>query len=104
MMNQNKKDIMELLPLPKDISNIIISMSEGKKFEVGKTYWTVFTTWDDDTDQYKVIKRTKCVITIEAVNSSLLFSKKRCKVKYDEDGNEYIKIGDHPTIYSTDKV
>ena len=62
-----KNAIMENTPICEDAVNIIMDMLKPPTFKVGKTYYQIYH-WSDGRGgrvyKYKVVKRTKCFITI----------------------------------------
>jgi hypothetical protein len=70
--NEIKNALMETTPICDDAINIIMDMVKPPTFEVGKIYFQIYH-WSDGHGgrvyKYKVIKRTKCFITIQDINN-----------------------------------
>ena len=64
------------------------------KFEIGKEYKLIMSC---QTNTYQLQKRTKCFLyfmIIDCSATSSLYHIEKFKIKYDENGNEYIKGGE----------
>ena len=87
--NDNKEIIQALLdttPLYLDVIGLIIEFITHKTFKVGGIY-EMFIPELDTIFFHQVLNRTKCFVDIDVFNM-----KYKKKIRYDENGNEYIKL------------
>ena len=102
-----KNAIMENTPICEDAINIIMGMLKPPTFEVGKIYYQEYH-WSSEHGgmvyKYKVLKRTKCFITIQDTNIYNMDNKpRRHKIKINEYHNkEEIEIN-YNYLSSTDE-
>ena len=89
-MNNDNQEIIDIFlkgtPLYNDVIGLIIEYITYNKFEVGGIY----LMYIEELDTYfyhEVLNRTKCFVTVDVFNM-----KYKKKVRYDENGNEYIKL------------
>jgi hypothetical protein len=98
-----KKIITNTTPIIDNIADIVLGFAKTTKFEVGKTYWRS-NNWDGRTtrEEYKVVRKTKCFVSIE--NHWEYKKIKRYKIRYNDEGNEYIMLGRCAGLYSYREV
>ena len=90
--NETKKAIIETTPLYEDVANIIMDFVKPPTFEVGKVYYQKYIGYGRvDIYIYKVLKRSKCFITIQDIDKNYLNAPiKKVKIKNDnDDDGEY---------------
>ena len=93
---------METTPLYDDVVNIIMDMVKPPTFEVGKTYYQIRIGYSRvDIFRYKVLKRTKCFITIQHIYEDDAPIKKTKIKKNDNDDSEYTDYN-LSTLYAKD--
>ena len=73
-----------------DVINMIMNRIEPSTFEFGKTY----KHRKDDVWKFKVVKKTKCYVTLgQFINPNLPHrSEWKRKIKYDCCGTEYVEL------------
>ena len=89
-----KNALLENTPICDDAINIIMNMVKPPTFEVGKTYYQIYLHNDGSggmVKKFKVIKKTKCFITIKDINefnNNKPMRKKICINRHNDE--EYI--------------
>ena len=85
-----RNTLLDTTPLCEDAISIIMNMVKPATFEVGKTYYQIRIGYSRiNIYRYKVLKRTKCFITIQEVDEKDAPIKKTKIKKSDNDDSEY---------------
>jgi len=92
-----KNALLDSTPICDDAINIILNMVKPPSFEVGKTYYKIcisnMGTLEGIVKKFKVIKKTKCFVTIKETNefnNNKPMRKKICIYRHNDE--EYIRF------------